>query len=178
MTLVLLWALATLDAAFVGYREAAGRNALIDKSNYFRRALLRGTLYGQLAIVLVAVVAFGMLSISSDSNRLVADFEIVGRRMLLVYLPYAIIIGLAFSLRALRSVDIRSITSTVVFGPFTLLRPLVALGGVIWGVLAAPRLATIALGLLILSLMLSLGRIMTGMRTGYFGSREARNQVV
>jgi len=172
MTLFLLWTLATLDSSFAGYREAAGRNALIDKTNYFRRALVRGALYGQLAIILVATIAFAMISLSSEPSRLIADFEIVGRRMLAIYLPYAIIIGLAFSLRAIRSVDIRSITSTVVFGPFTLIRPLVALAGVIWGILGAPRPATIALGLFVLILMLSLELIMTWRRTGHFGSRS------
>jgi len=172
MTLLLLWILATFDAGFAGYREAAGRNALIDKSIYFRRALVRGALYGQLATMLVGAAAFAMLSLASESSRLLADFEIVGRRMLAIYLPYAIIIGIAFSLRAIRSVDIRSITSTVVFGPFTLIRPLVALAGVIWGILGAPRPATIALGLLVLILMLSSEPIMTWMRTGSFRSRS------
>jgi hypothetical protein len=171
MTLFLLWILATLDSSFAGYREAAGRNALIDKTTYFRRALVRGALYGQVAIVLVAAAAFAMMSLS-EPGRLIADFEIIGRRMLVIYLPYAIITGIAFSLRAIRSVDIRSITSTVIFGPFTLIRPLVALAGVIWGALGAPRPATIALGLLILILMLSLERIMTWMRTGHFRSRS------
>jgi hypothetical protein len=174
MTLFLLWLLATLDAAFAGYREAAGRNALIDKSNYFRRALLRGALYGQAAVILVAIAAFVMLSLASEGSQLLTDFETVGGRMLAVYLPYAIIIGIAFSLRVIRSVDIRSITSTVVFGPFTLIRPLVALAGIVWGILGAPRPATIALGLLVLILMLSLERIMTWMRTRYFGSLQAR----
>jgi hypothetical protein len=172
MTLFLLWILATLDSSFAGYREAAGRNALIDKTTYFRRALVRGALYGQVAIVLVAAAAFAMMSLTSEPGRLIADFEIIGRRMLAIYLLYAIITGIAFSLRAIRSVDIRSITSTVIFGPFTLIRPLVALAGVIWGVLGAPRPATIALGLLILILMLSLERIMTWMRTGHFRSRS------
>jgi hypothetical protein len=35
MIAVLLWLLATIDAAFIGYRAAAGRNALINKKNYY-----------------------------------------------------------------------------------------------------------------------------------------------
>jgi hypothetical protein len=174
MTAFLLWILATFDASFAGYREAAGRNALIDKTKYFRRALFRGALYGQLAIILVAGGAFAMISLTSEPNQLIADFEKVGRRMLAVYAPYAIIILIAFLLRAIRSVDIRSITSTIVFGPFTLIRPLIALAGIIWGIWGAPRPATMVLGLLVLILMLNLERIMTWSRTGYFGSRKGQ----
>jgi hypothetical protein len=172
MTPFLLWILATVDASFVGYREAAGRNALIDKTRYFRRALFRGALYGQLAVIFVATVAVAMISLTSEPNQLIADFERVGRRMLTIYVPYAVIILIAFLLRAIRSVDIRSITSTLVFGPFSLIRPLVAVAGIMWGLWGAPRAATIVLGLLVLILMLSLERIMTWIRTGYFRSRS------
>jgi hypothetical protein len=164
MTPFVLWILATLDASFAGYREAAGRNALIDKRRYFRRALFRGALYGQLAVILVATVAFAMISLTSEPDQLIADFEKVGRRMLAIYVTYAVIILIAFLLRAIRSVDIRSITSTVVFGPFTLLRPLVAVAGITFGIWGAPRPATIGLGLLVLILMLVLERVITGTR--------------
>jgi hypothetical protein len=172
MTLLLLWILATFDSAFAGYRAAAGRNALIDKTVYFRRALIRGALYGQLAAIVVAIAALGMISLTSEPGRLIADFETGGHRMLVVYIPYAVIIGLAFSLRAIRSVDIRSITSTVVFGPFTLIRPLVAVAGIFWGILGAPRAATIVLGLLILILMLSVERMTSWRRVGAFELKQ------
>ncbi|MFS8085643.1 MAG: hypothetical protein ACMG6H_08440, partial [Acidobacteriota bacterium] len=84
-----------------------------------------------------------------------------GTGMLVVYLPYAGIILIAFAIRLYPSVDVRSITSTMVFGPFTLIRPLVAIGGVVSGILAAPRTATVVLGLLILSMMLGLDRLMS-----------------
>jgi L-asparagine transporter-like permease len=76
--------------------------------------------------------------------------------MLLVYIPYALIILITLSIRALPSVDIRSITSTVIFGPFTLIRPLVVLLGAVWGILAAPGPITVALVVLIVCLMLGL----------------------
>lgn len=156
-----LWLLATLDAAFTGYREAAGRNALIDKRRYYRRAMIRGALWGQLAVLIAAVVILIMLMVASDKRLLISDFERAGAHMLCVYLPYAGIILIAFAIRLFPSVDIRSITSTVVFGPLTLVRPLVAIGGVVFGILAAPRIATVVLGLLILSMMLSLERAMS-----------------
>ena len=152
----LLWLLATVDSAFIGYREAAGRNALIDKGAYFRRALVRGALVGQVAVLIVGVITALVLLSSSDAGALFSKFELVGARMLTVYIPYALIILITFGVRAVPSVDIRSITSVLIFGPFTFIRPLVVIAGAVWGVVAAPGAVTIALTVLIVSLMLGL----------------------
>lgn len=157
----LLWLLATLDAGFTGYREAAGRSALIDKRRYYRIAMLRGALFGQIAIAVAAGVIMLMLLITPDSQTLLADFYRAGSRMLVVYVPYAAIILIAFIFRLVPSVDIRSITSTLIFGPFTLIRPLVAVAGLVYGVLAAPRVETIVLGLVVLAMMLGLEKTLS-----------------
>ena len=59
-------------------------------------------------------------------------------------------------IRAIPSVDIRSITSVLVFGPFTLIRPPVVLTGAIWGLLAAPTVNVVLLLVLVVSLMLGM----------------------
>ena len=146
MTIFLLWLLATVDSTFIGYRDAAGRNALIEKRKYFRRAMIRGALSGQVAVAIVGLVAAGMLATDPHPARLFDTFEQVAARMLVVYVPYAVILAMTFLIRALPSVDIRSITSVLVFGPFTLIRPFVLVAGAIWGLLAAP---TIRVGLLL-----------------------------
>jgi hypothetical protein len=151
-----LWLLATLDAAFAGYRDAAGRNALIDKRRYYRRAMIKGALFGQVAVGLAVATALVSLAIEHDKKSLLHAYEVTGLRMLLVFVPYTLIILLAFLVRSIRSVDMRSITSTLIFGPFTLIRPLVAISGVLYGVLSAPRIATIVLGTLVLIMMLGL----------------------
>ena len=156
MTLFLLWLLATVDSAFIGYREAAGRNALIDKKDYYRHALTRGALVGQLAVLIVGAVTAVALVNSNHAWLLFTKLEMIGARMLLVYIPYALIILIALAIRAVPSVDIRSITSTLIFGPFTLIRPLVVLLGAVWGILAAPSAITVALVVLIVCLMLGL----------------------
>ena len=156
MIVFLLWLLATVDSAFIGYREAAGRSALIEKKAYYRHALIRGALLGQFAVLIVGVITAIVLVSSDDARELFGKLELIGARMLLVYIPYALIILLALSIRALPSVDIRSITSTLVFGPFTLIRPLVVLLGAVWGILVAPSVITIALVVLIVCLMLGL----------------------
>jgi hypothetical protein len=161
---LMLWLLATMDAAFGGYREAAGRNALIDKRRYYLRAMVQGALFGQIAVAVAAVIVGLMLSIASDRQILLVAFEQAGARMLMIYLPYAGFILVAFIFRIINSVDIRSITSTLIFGPFTLIRPLVAVTGAVYGVLAAPRLETVLLGLVVLTMMLSLERMLSFVR--------------
>jgi len=153
---LLLWLLATVDSAFIGYREAAGRSALIDKQAYYRHALVRGALFGQLAVLIAGVVTGIALLSSDDPRALFGKLELIGERMLLVYVPYALILLIALAIRLVPSVDIRSITSTLIFGPFTLIRPVVVLVGAIWGILAAPDVITVALVVLIVCLMLGL----------------------
>jgi hypothetical protein len=84
--------------------------------------------------------------------------------MLIVYVPYAVIILLTFVVRAAPSVDLRSITSVLIFGPFTLIRPVVVVAGAVWGFLAAPGPITLLLCLLILSLMLALEWVLGRLR--------------
>lgn len=151
-----LWLLATLDGAFAGYRAAAGRNALINKRSYYFRAMLTGALFGQFAVAITGVVILGLLAWSDEPSVLIGDLNNAGANMLFVYIWYALLILLAFLIRILPSVDFRSITSTVIFGPLTLIRPLVAAAGIAWGVVAAPRIQTLALGVFVLVLMLSI----------------------
>ena len=162
---VFLWLLATIDSAFIGYREAAGRNALIDKSAYYRRALIRGALLGQVAVLIAGVITAVALISSTDASALFSKMESVGARMLMVYVPYALILLITFLVRSFPSVDIRSITSVLIFGPFTFIRPLVVLAGAVWGVVTAPGAITIALTVLIVSLMLGLGQALSWLRS-------------
>jgi len=160
---VFLWLLATIDSAFIGYREAAGRNALIDKRAYYRHALVRGALMGQVAVLIVGAAV--VLVSSNDAGALFSKLESVGERMLIVYVPYALILLVTFLVRAFQSVDVRSITSVLIFGPFSFIRPAVVLGGAVWGVLAAPGAITIALTALIVCLMLGLGGTLSWLRS-------------
>jgi hypothetical protein len=175
MIALLLWLLATLDAGFTGYREAAGRSGLIDKRRYYLVAMLRGALFGQIAIAVAAGIILVMLSMAPHAQTLLSDFERAGSRMLVIYVPYAAIILIAFIFRLIPSVDIRSITSTLIFGPFTLIRPLVAVAGLVYGILAAPRVAVVALGVIVLAMMLSFEKALGLVRR--FGQDQQPAQV-
>jgi hypothetical protein len=72
---------------------------------------------------------------------------------------------ITFCIRALPSVDIRSITSVLIFGPFTFIRPLIVLVGAVWGVVAAPGAITIAIAVLIVILMLGLEHALSWLRS-------------
>lgn len=165
MTLLLttLYTLAIVDASVSGYSAAAGRNALIRKRVYFGNAMARGFLLGQFAAAVSLSVVLLTLHLSPHAADLRADLARVVLRMLQVYLPYAALILGAFGFRALPSVDVRCLTSTLVFGPLAALRPWIGLAGLAWGVAAAPRIEFLAGGTLILALWLSLERILTAL---------------
>ncbi len=169
MTFLLLWLLATVDSAFIGYRDAAGRSALIDKRHYYRRALLRGAVMGQIAVAIVGAVVVEILATTTQPLWWFATFDEVATRMMMVYVPNALILIATLFVRAIPSVDIRSITSVLVFGPFTLIRPLVVLAGAILGFLAAPTAGVALLLALVVSLMLGMEFALDRLRArGFF----------
>jgi hypothetical protein len=161
-----LYALATLDSAFAGYREAAGRSALINKGAYYRRAMLRGALWGQAAVAVALAVFAALYFLTDDRAAFVSALLAAGRRMLAVYVPYTAVVLAAFAVRAVPSVDVRSLTSTLVFGPFVFVRPLVVAAGVAWGMLAARRADASLLLLVVLALMLLIERFLARLRRG------------
>jgi hypothetical protein len=159
MTPLLLWLLATVDGAFAGYRAAAGRIMLIDKRAWYRQAMLHGALGVQVAVA-IACLSLGLaLALSAEPQALLVDAVAAEERALVVYAPYAGLIALGLTLRAVPSVDVRSATSVVLFGPLTLLRPLVVLaGGACAAVSASPPV--LALIVLVLAMMLAFGPIL------------------
>jgi len=164
MIALLLWALTTIDTACTGYREAAGRNAQLDKSAYYRHAMIRGALLGQVVVIIVGGLTLFLLVLLPQPVALFEDLHRVGVRMTIVYVPYALVVLLAIAVRAVPSVDLRSITSVLIFGPFTLIRPIVVLAGLLWGVLSSTKVSSIALGVLGVSAVLSMEWIMGQLR--------------
>ncbi len=163
LLLATLYVLASIDAAASGYAAAAGRSALIRKGPHYRRAMLRGFFAGQVTAAVSLTLILTIVRLSPDPSALRSDIARVALRMLQVYLPFATILAGAFALRTLPSVDIRSLTSTLVFGPLAGIRPLVGVGGLLWGVWAAPRVEIVVGGAVLLALWLSLERAL-----GYF----------
>lgn len=147
MTWLILYILGATDAAMTGYRAAAGRSALIRKRAYYRRAVLKGLLYGHAVLVPAGLLMAVAVRFTLRSGAPLEAVEEAGRRMLLVYLPYAALILTALLARAVPQVDVRSLTSVLIFGPLTFVRPAVAVAGVFaaWSALPDPILLAAAL---------------------------------
>ncbi len=139
----MLGALAVVDGAFAGFRAAAGRSGLLDKRTWYREAMARGAAYGAFAALAMAALLVALAP---------ADAEVAARRALAVYLPYAAVLALAGIARRVEHVDVRSIASLLVFGPFTLLRPLVLIAGILAAAIPGSR-AVALLGVAAILLM-------------------------
>lgn len=155
LPLSILLLLALVDGAFSGYRAAAGRDARLFKQDFYRQAMGRGVLYALGASALAGLAAGGLLALSRDPAALLAALTRAGVCLLEVYLPYAAVTAAAFAVRSVPSVDIRSAASALLFGPLDLLRPAVAVAGVLWAADSTRRPEVLALGVLVLALMLS-----------------------
>jgi hypothetical protein len=138
VTALILIVLALLDTAAAGFRDAAGRNGLLDKRGYYRRAARLGALLGLLPIAFIASVVLGLTWWSADPT-LWPDFLRAGEAMTWVYGPTATLVAVAMGIYLSPRFEVRSLATVIILGPFTLLRPVVITGGAVVGVLAAPR---------------------------------------
>lgn len=150
---LIVWALGATDVAMTGWRSAAGRSGLIDKRAYYRRALLRGLVYGHAVLIpaaLLMAITLRELDVPPDAvNRAVLH-------MLAVYLPYALVMAITTAFRLVPSVDVRSLTSVLIFGPLSFVRPVVAVVGVYAAFRALPDLILLAVALVGVAGVLSL----------------------
>lgn len=133
MLAVGLMGLALTDAAFAGYRDAAGRDGAIFKAELYRAAVRRGLRFGLLAVavscawVVVVVLASGRPAVVLEASFLAA------RPVLLVLGGYAVAVLAALGVWTVGESDLRSLASVMVLGPFTLLRPWLIVGAAVAG---------------------------------------------
>jgi hypothetical protein len=169
-TLLALYVLAALDALFSGICAASGRNALIHKRAYFARAMLYGFAWGQVACLVSLLVLCGATGLASDGQHAIEEMVVVGQRMAGVYGVYAAVVLFTFAVRAIPSVDVRSATSVVGFGPLTLIRSAVIIGGLVWGLALLPGLTVAIAALLIVGMMIPF-RLWLNLMLDTFGDR-------
>lgn len=122
MTPLLLASLAVVDAAFAGFRAAAGRNARIFKLAYYRRSVARGALAGLALVAVLGLLTVWTLARSPDPAAQYAELVRVGDRMLWVLGSYAALVSLALVVYFVADWDLRSLSTVAILGPFTLLR--------------------------------------------------------
>ncbi len=156
MTLLALYLLALLDGLLCGLRASMGRCAAIQKREYYQRAAFFGVAGAQIISTLALMALLTVAASSSHRAELREDLQGAARRMLWVFLPYAILVLSNLALRLAPSNDFRSATSVFMLGPLTAIRPIVMIGGVLYGIYSSRLVGTRVLGMLVLVLMLSL----------------------
>jgi hypothetical protein len=124
-----------------------GRNALLDKRRYYQWSSVRAGLLGQVPIA--AVTGLALVLVVTGPVGMGQQFDRAAVRLLWVGLPYAVVILAASALCALPSVTVRTAASVVVFGPLTLLRPLVAVAAVAVAVAPDPQWQLVVVGVLV-----------------------------
>ena len=142
MTAVLaaaLLVLAILDGAFAGFRSSAGRTGLISHRRYDRRAALRGAGLG--CVLLSPAIAIACADAVLRPGRL-QDYDRAGTAMLAVYGPYALLVLATLACYATLNWRLRYLASALVLGPFTLLRPGIAILGAAVGVSVGRNVVT------------------------------------
>lgn len=124
--------LSLLDAAFAGYRDAAGRNGRIFKDEFFRHGIRRGLRAGWVAVMVCAVWVGLAAAFSDDTARLAAELTAGASAMAAVLSGYAVLVLVAVALWFIAEANVRAVSSIILLGPLTLIRPfLVLLAGVI-----------------------------------------------
>ncbi|ANN18220.1 oxidoreductase [Amycolatopsis orientalis] len=131
---LVLGLLALVDSGFAGFRAATGRNARIGKRSYFLLAVRRGLTGGAIGLGLLALLIVVTLACSADPDARYGGLLRAGTRMLQVLAPYAALV--VASLLAYWLLPMRGSTFVILvgLGPFTLLRPLIVLGALVWSV--------------------------------------------
>jgi len=128
---IVLALIAMTDAAFSGFRASCGRTGLVNRGRLDAIAASRGVFVLAVAeAILIVVLAFGKPS----SSGLPEQFDRAGRAMLSVYIPFAVVIILGLLAYFTLSWRRRFLAVAVLLGPLTLLRPLIAIGGLVLAV--------------------------------------------
>lgn len=148
---VTLLVLALLDGAFAGFRSSAGRTGLINHRKSDQQAARRGA---TLACVLLApVIAVACVDAFAHPSHL-DDYTRAGAAMLAVYGPYALLMLAALACYTTLAWRLKYLASALILGPFTLLRPGIAILGAALAVAVSNETAvTAAAGLSVVAVL-------------------------
>ena len=126
--MIYLYLLATVLTLFVGFRDAAGRNARITKKHYYRNCVIRAFALGQAGLLPLVGLAF---LLSADLSVI----EHISNRSVPIFLAYTSLVFITFVPYAIPNWEIKSLVTVVVFGPLTLLQPLIVIGSTLYAVI-------------------------------------------
>lgn len=134
----LLVSLALVDGAFSGFRASLGRTGLVDHRVVDRRAALRGSVLS-VGLAVPAVTAFSIDTTFGGEPP--ATYVAAGRTFLVSIAPYAVVMLLTIAAYAATTWERRYLASALILGPFTLIRPLVALAAAAYALTRHPDLS-------------------------------------
>lgn len=129
---VTLVCICLLDASFCGFRDAAGRNRLIRKWGYLRRAIITATALGLVVVGLIAATVVLGVGRAPDPTLMYNRYLVAGATMLRVYVPFTSLVLVALGFFAIPKPHIRSLSTVTILGPFTCLRPFAITAGALW----------------------------------------------
>ena len=116
--MIFLYSFFSLFCLFVGFRDAAGRNAKIRKNAYYIRSVTRSFLVGQAFFcVLFALAVFmriDFLVLEEVSARCVSIFGGYTVLVLCSFLPYSI-----------PNWEVKSLSTVLLLGPMTMIQPII-----------------------------------------------------
>jgi hypothetical protein len=130
--------LALLDGSFAGFRSSAGRTGLINHRQADRQAARRGA---GLACALLAPVIAAVCADCFIHPGHLGDYTRAGTAMLAIYGPYALLTLIALACYATLNWRFKYFASALILGPFTLLRPGIAILGAAAGVAVSDKTA-------------------------------------
>jgi hypothetical protein len=162
-TAVLLGILALFDGLLAGFRAAAGRDGRIDKRGYFRIALGRAALGGLLLLAINIALVAALVMTGSDPHAVWSELLRAGDICIWIFGSFATLTIAAMLFWFSPIPEYRLLSSIIVLGPLTLVRPLVIVGGlaVACADTSEPRvwIAAIAAGITMLSFEHVIGRL-------------------
>jgi hypothetical protein len=154
----LLSALAIVDAAFAGFRAAAGRNARIFKRRYYQTAMLGGAAAGAGLVLVLAAATMAVLAVSRHPASEYAQLVRIGGRMLRVLGVYSALVMAALLVYGTARAELRTLATVAILGPFTLIRPAVVVAATISGLSGGATAPSAALTVVASAAVLALGR--------------------
>ena len=125
---VALVVLAALDGAFAGFRSSCGRTGLIRHRREDVRAHLRGLATAALLLGPVAVLVLADVLVHPPHRD---GYLVAGRAMLLLYVPFGATVLAALVAYVVLGWRRRFLATALILGPFTFVRPFVAVAGLV-----------------------------------------------
>lgn len=146
-----LLVLALLDGSFAGFRASVGRNGLINHRQSDHQAARRGA--GLVCVLLTPAVADVCADVVVHPAHL-GQYARAGRAMLEIYGPYALLVLIALACYAALNWRYKYLASALILGPFTLLRPAIAiLGAAIGAAMSSDTTVATAAGLSVIAVL-------------------------